>query len=100
MLNACSSVAFKILFSSPSKAPSPPCRYLSVLLKDDNAWVPATSLPVGKNSIRVRVWGNHPSPPMGWLMGENLTHQVKWVRVHSLVPHTRYLVGHPFKYDR
>jgi hypothetical protein len=82
MLNACSDMAFKILFSSPCMALSPPHHCLSVPLRDHNAWVPATNLLVGTNSIRVRVWGN-PSSPTGLLMGENLTHQVKRVQVHS-----------------
>jgi hypothetical protein len=38
--------------------------------------------------------------PTGTLVGENLTHRVKRVRVHSSLSHTRYPVGHPFVYDR
>jgi hypothetical protein len=34
------------------------------------------------------------------LVGENLTHRVKRVRVRFSLPHTRYTVGQPFVYDR
>jgi hypothetical protein len=53
---------------------------------------------MGKNPIRVRVRGI--LPPTGMLVGENLTHRVKRVRVRFSLPHTRYTVGQPFVYDR